>query len=267
VGEDHDPPGFLRHGQVAGQAYRADAGLDFLTPARRVSGARGGRGAGSCRGLRRGCALEAGDDLLIGHLGEPGVELADGEESCWRGDGDHLVGIGAGPFLPAGRRDGHGEDHPRHPERPGDLGGGPGGGPGGDAVVDHHRDPPVQRLARPPAPVARSAGVHLGLLPRLDRRELVLRYPGPVDDLGVDDPHPVLPDRAHAQLGLERHPELTHHDDIQRRAKRAGHLRRDQDAAPWQAQDNDRLAPQVPQTGGKTPPRIITIGENHDNPS
>jgi len=83
----------------------------------------------------------------------------------------------------------------------------------------------------------------------------------------VDDPHPVLPDRAHAQLGLERHPELAHDDDIQRRAKRPGHLRRDRDAAPRQAQQNDGLAPQVPQPGCKPPPRIITIGESYDNPS
>ena len=88
-----------------------------------------------------------------------------------------------------------------------------------------------------------------------------------MDDRGVEDPHPVLPDRAHAQLGLERHPELTHDDDIQRRAKRPRHLKRDRDAAPRQAQDNDRLAPQVPQPGGQPPPRIITIGENHHDSS
>ena len=180
---------------------------------------------------------------------------------------DQLVGLRADPRLPPGRRDGHGEHHPRRPLRPGDLAGGPGRGPGGDAVIDHHRDPPIQRLARPPDPVPRGAGFHRSLLPRLDRRELVLRHPGRVHDLGVDDPHPVLPDRAHAQLGLERHPELPHDDDIQRRAQRPRHLKRDRDAAPRQAQDNDRLAPQVPQPGGKPPPRIITIGENHHDSS
>ena len=74
-----------------------------------------------------------------------------------------------------GGRDGHGEHHPRRAQRPGDLAGGPGRGPGGDAVIDHHRDPPVQRLV-------------------------------------------------------------------------------------------DGLAPQVPQRGGKPPPGLITIGENHDHP-
>jgi hypothetical protein len=88
-----------------------------------------------------------------------------------------------------------------------------------------------------------------------------------VDDLGVDDPHPVLPDRAHAQLGPERHPELAHHDDIQRRAKRPRHLERDRHAAPRQAEHDDGLTPQVPQPGGTPPPGIITIGENHNNSS
>ena len=34
---------------------------------------------------------------------------------------------------------------------------------------------------------------------------------------------------AHAQLGLERHAELAHHDDIQRRGQRPRHLQRDRD--------------------------------------
>jgi hypothetical protein len=88
-----------------------------------------------------------------------------------------------------------------------------------------------------------------------------------VDDLGVDDPHPVLSDRAHAQLGLERHPELAHDDHVQRRAQRLRHLERDRDPAPRQAKDNDGLAPQVPEPGGKPPSRIITIGENHHDSS
>ncbi len=108
VGEDHDPRGVLRHGQVAGQPDDAGLGLHFLAPGRRVSDSGGARGAGVCRGARRGCALQAGDDLVIGHLGELGVGLPDGEESSRRADADQLVGIGADPFLPPGRRDGHG---------------------------------------------------------------------------------------------------------------------------------------------------------------
>ena len=42
-------PRVLRHGQVPGQADDPGTGLDFLAPGRRVSMARGARGAGLCR--------------------------------------------------------------------------------------------------------------------------------------------------------------------------------------------------------------------------
>jgi hypothetical protein len=232
VGEDHDPGSVLRHCQVAGQLDCARVGLHVLVAGPRVSGT---RGAGVRRGLPRGGALQAGEDLLVGHLGEPGVELPDGGKSPGRSDADQLIGVGADPFLPPGRRDGHGQHDPRRPVRPDDLAGGPGRRPGSDAVIDHHRHPPIQRLAGPPGPVAGGPGVHCGLLPRLDLRDLIPRYPGLADDLRAEDPHPVLPDRAHAQLRPERHPELTYHDDIQRRAEHPRHLERDRDPAPRQA--------------------------------
>ena len=98
--------------------------------------------------------------------------------------------------------------------RPGDLAGGPGGRPGGDPVIDHHRDPAVQRLTWPAAPVARRAAVQLGPLPCLDRGQLFPGNTGEADDFRVDDPHAVLADGAHAQLGLERNPEFADDDDI-----------------------------------------------------
>ncbi len=164
-------------------------------------------------------------------------------------------------------RDRHGEHYPRRPQRPCDLAGGPGCGSSGNAIIYHDRDPPVQRLARPPGPVARGAGFHRSLLPHLGRRQIVFRYTGRESDRGVDDPHPVFSDCAHAQLGLQRHPELAHDDDIQRRAQRLRHLERDRHSAPRQAQHNDKLAAQVTQPGGKPPSGIITISENHDSPS
>ena len=123
-------------------------------------------------------------------------------------------------------------------------------------AIDYDRDPASQRLARSAGPVARRPGFHLRLLACLDRGHLVRRHPGQADDLVVDDPHPVLPDGAHPQLGLERHPELADDDHIQRRAQRLGHLQRDRDTAPRQAEHHHRLAPQVLQPGGQPPPRI-----------
>jgi hypothetical protein len=106
--------------------------------------------------------------------------------------------------------------------------------------------------------------IHLRQLAGLDRGQLIRRYPRRLDDLAVDHPHAVLPDRAHPQLGLVRHPELADHDHIQRRPQRPGHLQRNRHTAPRQAEHNHRLAPQVLQPGGQQPPRIGTISEQGD---
>jgi hypothetical protein len=148
--------------------------------------------------------------------------------------------------------------------RPGDPAGGARRGSGGDAVIDDDGDPAGQRLARPGSPVTRRAGCHPRLLTRLHRGQLVRTHPGLPDDRAVDHPHPVLPDGAHTEFGLERYPELADHDHIKRRAQRPGHLQRNRDAAPRQAEHDHRLAAQVLQPCGQPPPRIAAIGEQHD---
>ena len=214
-----------------------------------------------------GCgAPQAGQHLVIRYLGKAAVELADGEEHGRRPDAHQIVSVSADSLLPSGRRDGHGEHDPCRPMCPCDLAGGAGRGPGSDAVIDHYGHPPVQWKARPLRPVTRGMGFHRGLLPRDDSRQLLLRYPGRPDDLAVDDPRPAFPDRAHGQLGMPRDPELAHHYDIQRPTQRPSHLRRYRDASPRQAQYHDRLAAQIPQPGGESPPGIITISENHIDP-
>ena len=259
VGEHHDPGRLLRHRQVPGQADHPGAGLHLLARGRRVSS---GRRAGLRWGGRGGRALQAGDDLVVAYLGEVAVELADGLKP-WRDvHADQLVGHAAEPGLPLWRCDRHGEHHPGRPVRPGDLASRPGGGPGGDTVIDHHRDPPAQRQPCSPGPVPRGAGLYLRLLPRRYRGQLVLRHRGQADDLPVDDPHPILADRAHGQLRLERHPQLADHDHIQRRAKRPGHLQGDRDPAAWQAKHYHRLPAQMLQFRGQLPPRIGTISEH-----
>jgi len=74
VGEDYDPGCVLRYGQVAGQPDLPRGGLhlaaagsgEVAVPRRPVSS--GGRQPGSR------CALQAGDHLIVGGLGEIGVE-------------------------------------------------------------------------------------------------------------------------------------------------------------------------------------------------
>ena len=78
--------------------------------------------------------------------------------------------------------------------------------------------------------------------------------------------HPVLTDGSDAQLRLERHPELAHHDHIQRRAKRAGNLRSHRDAAPRQAKHHNPLPAQILQPRRQLPSRIGAISETHGAP-
>ena len=103
----------------------------------------------------------------------------------------------------------------------------------------------------------------LGAFSCLGRGELAGGDRGGADDLAVDDPHPVLTDGAHGQLGLERHPELADDDDVQRRAEGAGDLEGDRDTPPRQAKDHDTPIAQVLQPGGQAPSRIGPIRENH----
>jgi hypothetical protein len=93
----------------------------------------------------------------------------------------------------------------------------------------------VKRLARPAAAVAQGTAVQLGPLSCLDRGQFLLGDPGDADDFRVEDLYAVLADGAHAQLWLERHPELADDDDIQRRAQGTGDLEGDRHAAARKA--------------------------------
>ncbi len=84
--------------------------------------------------------------------------------------------------------------------------------------------------------------------------------------MAIGDPHPVLADCPHGQLGLERHADLADNDHVQRRAQRAGHLRGDRHAAARQAEDDDWLTAQMLQPPGQLAARIITTSEHHDHP-
>jgi hypothetical protein len=209
-------------------------------------------------------AAQASDNCVIAFLGEICIKLPDAKEIEWCVHADELVGIGANSLLPAERCDRRGEHHARRAVRTGDLTGCASGGPGSDAVIDDHCDLAGKRLTRTTCPIPRGAGFHLSLLPRFDRGEFLLRDAGLADDLGVDNPDPVLARRAHAQFRLEWRAELADDDDIQWRVKCSGDLRSDTNAAARQAQDNNRLAAKVLKPPGKLSARVITISESHD---
>jgi len=136
VAETHSAVVFFA-GDRALQAEEAAAAAGTLAPSRLIAAweicGRVGRSPG-----RGPPGFQAAEDLLVGDLREPRVELPDGGKFRRRVYADHLVGSRADLCLPPRRRDGHGEHNPRRFVRPGDLAGGPGGGPGSDAVIDHH---------------------------------------------------------------------------------------------------------------------------------
>ena len=58
----------------------------------------------------------------------------------------------------------------------------------------------------------------------------------------VEHPHAVLADGAESQLGLKRHAELAHHEDVKRRLQCLGDLEGHRHPAARQAKDDDVLA-------------------------
>ena len=55
----------------------------------------------------------------------------------------------------------------------------------------------------------------------------------------VEHPHTVLADGAEGQFGLERHAELAHDEDVERRLQCLGDLEGHRQAAARQAEDDD----------------------------
>ena len=211
----------------------------------------GSRGPG--RPAFRGRTLQQRDHLSVAGLGEVLVPLADRQEVPRRLQADHLVGVGRQRGARGGRRDRHRQYHPGGPLRPRDLAGGPGGRAGRDAVVDDDRGPPGQRGAGPVAAEAPCPPIEFSALTPLHRGDLGVGDVRDGDHLGIDDPDVALPDRAHAQLGLDGYAELADHDHVERCAQRPRHLRRDRHAATGQREHHDVLAAQVQHPVGQAP--------------
>jgi hypothetical protein len=106
-----------------------------------------------------------------------------------------------------------------------------------------------------------SKALHLGALASLRLGEFVLAHAGPGNDLLVEHQRVVFAERAHRQLGLEGHPQLAHHDHIQRCAQR--YLEGDRDPAPGQPEHHDVRTLIAPQPLGQLAPGIHPINEHH----
>lgn len=206
--------------------------------------------------------MQAGDDLLVGALGEVVVPPANRPEQPGGGKCDQFIG---GVVQAAGPVEGCHRDGKNNPSRPlssSNLAGSPGGGAGRDAVVDDHHGPPDQRKAGSITPEPLGTPFELGPLPAFHIGQLVVGDTGTTYRRRHEDAHATFADGAHGQLGLQWHPELTHHDHVQRSAERQRDLCRNRDPTARQSQDYHVLPPQMLQTLAQPPPSVSTIDEH-----
>ena len=117
-----------------------------------------------------------------------------------------------------------------------DLTGGPGRRPRRDAVIDHDRGTADEGPTRLMAPKTPGPPFELGSFRSLHRGHLVLSDPGHGEHLVIQDPHAILADGAHSELGLIRHTKLAHDDHVERCIQLPGDLEGNRHAAPRQPQ-------------------------------
>ena len=101
-----------------------------------------------------------------------------------------------------------------------------------DAVVHHDHRPILQRHARTSGPQPFGAPCELGLLPGLDRRELLVGHVPGVQHVVLEHTRAAFAERTHGQLGSPGCTELAHDDHVERSvdrtercAPRRGHRR------------------------------------------
>ena len=77
---------------------------------------------------------------------------------------------------------------------------------------------------------------NFGAVRALDGLDLRGRDPAPSDQVAIEHPHTVFPDRTHRDLGVGRHAELAHDDHIEGHVERRGDLGRDRNSAAGEAE-------------------------------
>lgn len=203
---------------------------------------------------------QKGEDLVVGGRRDVTVVAPHGPERV-AGAGQHdLVGpVHAAEHvdMPDGRR----HHDPGGTEVARDLACHPRGRTRRDPVVDDDRRTTIE--GERVAPPAQATDPHLELraLQLLDRAHLALGDPGAGDEVLVEHLVPTFADGAHRELGLERQPELAHHDDVERGAEGSGHLDGNRDTTPGHTEHDDVLVTQVPEVVREPTSRIGAVLE------
>ena len=184
-------------------------------------------------------------NFVVVGLAEIDVPRADGGEAIRREHAHHVVGHTVHRLAGVGRADGCGHHHLPRVELPHGLHGGAHRGAGGEPVVHQNHGAPLDEHQRTALPVQLLASIELTHLHPRHGFEGVGRRPIPGHDFIVEHLHPAARNRAHCQLGVARHAELAHREDVERHMERCGHFIADGHAAPWQRQNNHVVAPGV----------------------
>jgi hypothetical protein len=110
---------------------------------------------------------------------------------------------------------------------------------GCETVVDEDDGPTLQIAWRTVLTVLTLAPFELHLLASRDGIDGAFGYPVPTDNVLVEHPDAAGGYGAHCELLVSGSAELADEKDVERRAKRRGHLVRNRDAPPRQREDND----------------------------
>ena len=105
------------------------------------------------------------------------------------------------------------------------------------------------------------ASLQLDPFAGLDRGQLIGGDPGRAHRHRVEHADTALADRTHPQLGLRRHTELAHDDDVQGRLQCPGDLETDRDTAARQREDERGVVAHVVEPAGEQRAGLAPITE------
>ena len=259
VGEHHDAAGIGWHREVARHRNRSGAHDHLFITARIPSLTRVGIRS---RVMGRKLGEEIGN-LVVRHLREVVVPLADAEEVRRRLEAHDLVGMRGELSHRVGRCNGHGQNDATRPMGARHLERSARRAARGEPVVDDDDRPVLEAEHVALAPESARPAFELGSLAHFDGRDLLGADTCHPDHVVVEHTCPALADGAHPELGLARHPELADDDHIERCAERASDLGRHRHAAARQREHDRVLAPEVLETRRQLASRSAAVTKAH----
>jgi hypothetical protein len=177
-------------------------------------------------------------------------------------DRDVLIGDCAEPSFPPGRRHRHRQYDVACAMSSSYLTGRSGCRAGGDSVVDDDRWKTVHWDVRTTTSVCRRSCRDFVQLARGDLGELGVGESRLPHDVVVEHPDAVFANCSERKLWLPRHPELSDHDDVERRVQALGDFGGNRDPAPRQPEHHRISTTPRRQLPRQPLPRVVPIPES-----